>query len=92
MNRQFTLGVDLAKDSFVVTLLDSQGNTILPVKTFVNNAQGYLQLLAAIPQPQHTQVILESTGVYGKLLIKALSASTLEIFELNPLTGCPYSS
>ena len=85
MNRQFTLGVDLAKDSFVVTLLDSQGNTILPVKTFVNNAQGYLQLLAAIPQPQHTQVILESTGVYGKLLIKALSASTLEIFELNPL-------
>jgi transposase len=85
MNRQFTLGVDLAKDSFVVTLLDPQGNTLLPVKTFDNNAQGCFELLAAIPQPQHTRVILESTGVYGKLFVKTLSASTLELFELNPL-------
>jgi transposase len=85
MNRQFTLGVDLAKDSFVATLLDPQGNTLLPVQTFVNNAEGALQLLAAIPQPQHTQVILESTGVYGKLFVKTLSASTLQLFELNPL-------
>jgi transposase len=30
-------------------------------------------------------VILESTGVYGKLFVKTLSASTLELFELNPL-------
>jgi transposase len=85
MNRQFTLGIDLAKDSFVATLLDPQGNALLPVKTFDNNVQGCLQLLAAIPQPQHTQVILESTGVYGKRLIKTLSASALEIFEINPL-------
>lgn len=85
MSRQFTLGIDLAKDSFVATLLDPQGNTLLPVQTFVNNADGALQLLAAIPQPRHTQVILESTGVYGKLLIQSLSTSTLELFEVNPL-------
>ena len=30
-------------------------------------------------------MILESTGVYGKLFVKTLSASTLELFELNPL-------
>src|SRR5882757_767608 len=85
MNRQFTLGVDIAKDSFVVTLLDPQGNTVLPVKTFDNNAHGCLQLLAAIAQPQQTRVILESTGVYGELFVKTLSASTLQLFELNPL-------
>ena len=55
------------------------------MQTFVNNADGALQLLAAIPQPRHTQVILESTGVYGKLLIQSLSTSTLELFEVNPL-------
>lgn len=85
MNRQFTLGVDLAKDSFVATLLDSQGNVLLPVKTFENNVQGCLELLAAVPTPQQTQVIIESTGVYGKLFVKTLASTALEIFEINPL-------
>jgi transposase len=80
MNRQFTLGVDIAKDSFVVTLLDAQGNMLLPVSTFDNNAHGCLQLLEAIPQPQQTRVILESTGVYGKLFIKTLAASTRAVY------------
>lgn len=85
MNRQFTLGVDLAKDSFVVTLLDPQGHTLLPVKTFSNHTAGYGELLAALPQPHQTRVILESTGVYGKRLIQTLSAAGVEVFELNPL-------
>jgi transposase len=55
------------------------------VKTFDNNIQGCCELLAAIPQPELTRLILESTGVYGKLLIKALSTSSLELFEINPL-------
>jgi transposase len=92
MNRQFILGVDVAKDSFVATLLDPQGNTLLPVTTFVNSVQGCLDLLAAIPQPQHTQLILESTGVYGKLLIKTLATSPLTIFEINPLIIKRFSS
>lgn len=84
MNRQFTLGIDLAKDSFVATLLDSRGEVVLPATTFANSVEGCCELLTAIPQPQATQVILESTGVYGKLLMKTLSASAWEVFELNP--------
>jgi len=85
MNSQFTLGVDLAKDSFVAILLDHQANIIMPVKTFDNNAKGCSELLKAIPEPQHTKVIFESTGVYGKLFIKNLSPTALELFEVNPL-------
>lgn len=92
MNGQFIVGIDLAKDSFVATLLDPQGNTLLPATTFANSLSGCCELLAAIPRPEHTQVILESTGVYGKLLIKTLTASPLAIFELNPLLIKRFSS
>lgn len=85
MNRQFTLGVDMASDAFVAGLVDSQGNMVLSVKSFSNSLKGFTQLLTAIPHPEQTRVILESTGVYGKPLIKALSASPLELFEVNPL-------
>lgn len=85
MKRQFTLGVDLAKDSFVATLIDRQGNAVMSARTFDNDVPGCLQLLAAIPSPQRTQAIIESTGVYGKLFIKTLATSSLELFEVNPL-------
>jgi transposase len=85
MKNQFTLGVDLAKDSFVASLIDRQGNIILPVTTFNNNAKGCSDLHAAIPEPQHTKVIFESTGVYGKRFVQNLSATTLQLFEVNPL-------
>lgn len=85
MKRQFILGVDLAKDSFVATLIDAQGNVLLAAKTFSNNVQGCLELLDAVPKPKRTRVILESTGVYGKLFIKTLTSTELDIFEVNPM-------
>ena len=64
--------------------MDAQEETILPVKNFDNNSQGCLKLLAEIPHPAETQVILESTGVYGKLFVKTLAATRLDLFEVNP--------
>lgn len=92
MKSHFTLGIDMAKDSFMAVLIDSQGKTILSATTFKNNSKGFLKLIASIPQPQDTNVILESTGVYGKLFIKALSRSQVSLFEVNPLIIKRFSS
>lgn len=92
MKSLFTLGIDMAKDSFVAILIDSQGKTILPATTFKNNSKEFLKLIASIPKPSSTNVILESTGVYGKLFIKALSGFEVNLFEVNPLIIKRFSS
>jgi transposase len=85
MKIEFTLGIDMAKDAFVAVLIDRKGKTILPATTFSNNTKGFLKLLKAIPQRRQTNVLLESTGVYGKSLIQALSSAEGNLFEVNPL-------
>lgn len=84
METEFTLGIDMAKDSFVAALLDRNGERIRPVTTFQNNDQGFRKLLKFIPKPKQTNILLESTGVYGKQFLKALSSDETNLFELNP--------
>lgn len=79
-----TLGIDLAKDALVACLLDEHGDEIRPPAPFDMNPAGLRRLLAWLPHPAATRVVFESTGVYGKRLIRALDGAVASLHQLNP--------
>lgn len=79
--KQF-LGIDIAKDSFVVSLLGWDGQ-VLQSGTFANNANGFAELVAWLPQPASTIAVCEPTGVYGKRLQRAICNVVESLHEIN---------
>lgn len=79
--KQF-LGIDIAKDSFVVALLDGDGRVVQGA-TFANDAKGFAELVAWLPQPASTIAVCEPTGVYGKRLQQALCNVLESLHEIN---------
>ena len=79
--KQF-LGIDIAKDSFVVSLLGSDGQALKSAK-FANDAGGFAELVAWLPQPAATIAVCEPTGVYGKRLQQAICNVVESLHEIN---------
>jgi transposase len=82
-----TLAIDLAKDELVAFLLDHQGQPIHSTPcTFPQTPAGYRALIAWMSDPLHTRVVFESTGVYGKRMMRALQGRVASLHEMNPRT------
>lgn len=81
----YFLGLDVAKDSFVAVLLTIEG-VVVGIKTFLNNAQGFAELLNWLPQPTQTIGLCEPTGVYNQHLKHALAATLQSLHEINAQT------
>jgi transposase len=79
--KQF-LGIDIAKDSFVVSLLGWEGQVLKSAK-FANDAGGFAELVAWLPQPAATIAVCEPTGVYGKRLQQAICNVVESLHEIN---------
>lgn len=84
---QIYLGIDVAKDSFVVaTKLEGKTSTCLH-----NNDQkgiaGFLKNLFS-----NTWCIMEATGVYSLQLAIALCEKGIKVSVVNPLLGFPQFS
>lgn len=79
-----TLAIDVAKESFEAWLLDETG---VPVhdkpRSFGQTARAIRELLRWMRDPKKTRVILEPTGVYGKMLIKTLGEATAGVYQVN---------
>jgi len=78
------LGIDVSKDTLDVHLLDDAGQRLSIRGRFPNTAHGIEALLGALPVPQSTVVVFESTGVYGKRLAAFLPEHVALACELNP--------
>ena len=80
-----TLSLDIAKDSFVAFLTDSAGQPVYAQpRSFTYSARGLSQLRKWMRDPADTRIVFESTGVYGKRIIKAFDGVVASIHELNP--------
>lgn len=82
---RYFLGLDIAKESFVATLIDQDGHLVASA-TFANNPAGFQQLLAWLPAPANTIGVCEPTGVYGQRLKQALAAPLESLHEINSQT------
>ena len=82
------IGIDIAKDTHYVAVVDNDENIILRARPFNEDADGYeklLSLLAPIAQPEDTLVIIEATGHYWKNLFGFLVAKGFPVALINPL-------
>jgi transposase len=82
---RYFLGLDVAKDSLVAALLDESGR-LLQCASFANQAEGFLQLVAWLPDPRSTIALCEPTGVYGQRLKYALCVAVESLHEINAQT------
>ena len=87
MKKRYFMGIDIAKASFDFCLLSSHA-AVLWRGHFSNDANGIKQFLAQLKAGRWKASLihfgLESTGVYGKGLIKALHQAGLALSVLNP--------
>jgi len=79
---KYFLGLDIAKDSFVAVLLDTDGR-VVQQHAFLNTPAGFVELLAWLPDPSATLALCEPTGVYGKRLHQALATALGGLHEIN---------
>jgi transposase len=79
---KFFLGLDIAKDSFVAVLLDTDGR-VVQQRTFANAPAGFAELLEWLPDPHATLALCEPTGVYGKRIHQALATALGSLHEIN---------
>lgn len=80
-----TLSLDIAQDTFIAFLTDHDGKPVHEQpRIFTYTAAGLAKLTAWMRDPASTRIVFESTGVYGKRIIKAFSGLVGSIHELNP--------
>ncbi len=72
MPAHYFVGIDIASQSFMVTVLDETLRVHLAAHEFVNAYQGFDTLVTWLRsggvQPAETSVCMEATGVYGEEL------------------------
>lgn len=87
MKKRYFMGLDIAKASFDFCLLSSHA-AVLWRGGFSNDAKGIKQFLAQLQagrwKPSLIHFALESSGVYGKALIRALHQAGFAVSVLNP--------
>jgi len=87
---RYFLGLDVAKDSFAAALLDDAGQ-VVATATFVNNLEGFSELLAWLPVPVQTIGVCEPTGVYNQHLKQTLATALESLHEINSQTLKQYA-
>ena len=87
MKKRYFMGIDIAKASFDFCLLSGRGARLWRGH-FSNDPDGIKEFLAQLRasrwKPSLIHFGLESTGVYGKALIRALHQEGLAVSVLNP--------
>ncbi len=78
------LGIDVSSEHRDSRLIDSDGARLLPPRRYPNTDSGILRLLADLPDPKHTVVLFECTGVYGKRLEALLPGRVARLCPVNP--------
>ena len=83
------LGVDIAKNSHVATLIDSQGKSLFKGFSFTNTTDGGESLLAKlcgyIGSPSDAEIGMEATGHYWLSLYSFLVGRGFVVYVINPI-------
>ena len=81
MNMMFDsyVGIDVAKQSLDVCLLPESKRF-----TTTNDSAGFGQLLAALPSPGSSLVVLEATGGYQRAIVAELVTAGYQVAVVNP--------
>jgi transposase len=83
------LGIDIAKNNHVATLIDSQGKSLFKGFSFANTTDGGESLVAKlglhIQSPSDVEIGMEATGHYWLSLYSFLVAKGFVIYVINPI-------
>jgi transposase len=80
-------GIDVSRDKLDCAVLDEQGQRVKRARTFANNNQGILDLIAwglsiAVDQPR--RFVMEATAAYHELAATRLHGAGLLVSVVNP--------
>ena len=78
-------GIDIASETHVVAIVDTEGTVVLKASEFVEDATGYKRLLELLGEPTECKVAMEATGHYWQNVFAALASAGFEISLLNPI-------
>lgn len=78
------LGIDVSKERLDLHLIDQHNNTVRFRRSIPNTIKAVAKLVDRLPDPMHTCVVYESTGVYGKRLAILLPGKVGQLCEVNP--------
>lgn len=80
-------GIDVSRDKLDCAVVDEHGQRIKRARTFANDAQGVIELIAwaravAVEQPRH--FVMEATAAYHELAATRLHCAGLVVSVVNP--------
>lgn len=77
-------GVDVAKEDYVGALMNTNYEAILTAKW--KHPQETLHMIAQLKKlpTQNIEVVLESTGTYGKAFAEAIQRCELKVYQVSP--------
>jgi len=81
-------GIDIAKNKHVLCIIDRDGQTIVPSRSFANDSQSYQRLLECLKDTGKASSILiamEATGHYWYSLHDFLTRNGYQVVVLNPI-------
>lgn len=78
-------GIDIASESHVIAIVDTEQTVALKATLFTEDADGYQKVLGLLGPPGDVLVAMEATGHYWKNLFAVLAAAGHGIALLNPL-------
>jgi transposase len=78
-------GIDIASESHVVAVVDSEGMVVAKATSFAEDAGGYQKLIELLGSPVDCKIAMEATGHYWQNLFAALAGAGFEIALLNPV-------
>lgn len=85
----FFVGIDVAKNSHEVTVIDEQGNTLVKPFKFKNTVQGFEKLITSLnnlsPTVSDFEFGMEATGHYWLNLYTRLIESGYNVHVINPV-------
>lgn len=80
-----SIGIDIAKDTLEVHVLDLDNADTLTAFACPNTAGGHGHLLRAIAPYEVAHLVLEATGIYHRRLVRRLAEAGLPVAVINPL-------
>lgn len=79
------VGIDIAAETHVVTVVDGQGGVLVRPTPFLEDAHGYARLFDVLGEPTDILVAMEATGHYWQNLFATLVSRGFAVALLNPL-------
>lgn len=80
---RYVVGIDIAAETFTVTVLSPPDQIVLVSELVPNNPQGYQQFIAELKEHhvgrKSSTVVMEATGVYGEQLCYFLHAQGYQV-------------